>query len=150
MEPITHSLIAVTKKYISAFAGKVMQLPLDRYHFILVSIENNQEKLTQKALGDILSIDKSYMVNILNHLEEKGYIIREKNINDRREQLIKLTEQAKKDLPLIKDAIKELNQKSLQNLTSKQIEIFNEVLHIIQNNLSDSVPAEIMLEYKKL
>ena len=90
------------------------------------------------------------MVNILNYLEEKGYIIREKNINDRREQLIKLTEQAKIDLPSIKLAIQELNQKSLQHLTPKQIETFNEVLHIIQNNLADSAPSEIMLDYKKL
>ena len=150
MEPITHGLIAVTKKYISAFASKVSDLSLDRYHYTLVVIENHHEKLTQKALGEILIIDKSYLVNILNYLEEKGYIIREKNINDRREQLIKLTGQAKTDLPSIKLAIQELNQKSLQNLTPKQIETFNEVLHIIQNNLADSAPSEIMLDYKKL
>ena len=150
MEPITHVLIAVTKKYISAFASKVADLSLDRYHNILVVIENHHEKLTQKALGEILIIDKSYLVNILNYLEKKGYIVREKNLNDRREQLIKLTAQAKTDLPSIKLAIEELNQKSLQHLTPKQIETFNEVLHIIKNNLSYSEPSEIMLDYKKL
>lgn len=150
MEPLTNNLIAITKKYLSSFSGKVSLLPLDRYHFVLIMIANNQKKLTQKGLGEMLLIDKSYMVNILNHLEEKGYIIREKNVNDRREQLIKLTERAKKELPVITEAVMELNEKSFQNLTAQQIENFNQVLHIIQSNLSDSVPPEIMLEYKKL
>jgi DNA-binding MarR family transcriptional regulator len=150
MEPITHNLIAVTKKYLSAFSSKVKQLPLDRYFYVLVLIETHEEKLTQKALAELLQIDKSYMVTILNYLEEKGYTRREKNKDDRREQHIKLTTQAETDLPVIKKAFNELNIKSLQNLSAEKIEIFNEVLQIIQTNLSDSSPTNIILEYKKI
>lgn len=149
MEPITHNLIAVTKKYLSAFSSKVKQLPLERYYYVLVLIEAHQEQLTQKALAEQLQVDKSYMVTILNYLEEKGYIRREKNAKDRREQHIKLTTQAETDLPLIKQAFDELNVKSLRNLSPEKIQIFNEVLQIIQSNLADISSADIILEYKK-
>ena len=79
----------------------VIQLSIDRYHYVLVLIDFHDENLSQKALAEILHIDKSYMVNILDYLEEKGYVLREKNPYDRREQLIRLTAKAQKDIPII-------------------------------------------------
>ena len=149
-ESLAHSLIAVSKKYLSAFSHKIADLSLDRYQYVLVLIDAHTENLTQKALAELLQVDKSYMVIILDYLTEKGYVTREKNPNDRREQLIRLTEKARNDLPVIKKAISELNNKSLQNLTEEQIRVFNEVLSAINGNLSDSVPTEIRFDFKKL
>jgi MarR family transcriptional regulator, transcriptional regulator for hemolysin len=80
---------------------------------------------------------------ILNYLEEKGYVRREKNPDDRREQFIKLTPLARKDTPLIREAISKLNLKSLKSLTEKEIQTFNTVLRTIQNNLSEGKEAEL-------
>lgn len=148
--PITYPLIAVTKKYLSAFNRMVGDLPIDRYQYVLVLIESHNEKLTQKALAELLQIDKSYMVTILDYLTDKGYVLREKNPKDRREQLIRLTPRAKKDLVQIKDAFAELNEKSLQNIDDKQIAIYNEVIKTIERNLSHSNPTEIIVDFKKI
>jgi len=104
-EPLAQSLISVTKKYLSSFSKEVPDLAIDRYHHVLVLIDDQKEKLSQQALAELLQIDKSYMVTILDYLTEKGYVRREKNPNDRREQLIKLTPLAQSDVPLIRDAI---------------------------------------------
>ena len=149
-EPLAHTLISVSKKYLSSFSKEVADMGIDRYQYVLVLIDDHQENLSQKALAELLEIDKSYMVTILDHLTEKGYVRREKNPNDRREQLIKLTHQGQKDAPLIREAICKLNNRSLENLTDKQVQTFNDVLRTIQNNLSDGRTSDYMLDFKKL
>lgn len=148
-EPLAQSLISVTKKYLNSFSKEVPELAIDRYQHVLVLIDDHQENLSQKALAELLQIDKSHMVAILDYLTEKGYVRREKNPADRREQLIKLTPQAKKDTPLIREAICKLNSRSLKNLTAKEVQTFNTVLRTIQANLSEGRNAELMLNLKK-
>lgn len=140
LEPLANPLLSASKKYLNALSKMVIQLSIDRYHYVLVLIDQNDENLSQKALAEILHIDKSYMVTILDYLEEKGYVIREKNPYDRREQLIRLTNKANEDLPIIKNAIAELNKRSLNNIDESKKQIFNEVLSAIQDNLINIAP----------
>ena len=136
-EPLAQSLISVTKKYLNTFSKEVPELAIDRYQHVLVLIDDHGEKLTQKALAEILQIDKSYMVTILDYLTSNGYVRREKNPHDRREQLIKLSPKAHHDIPLIRNAICNLNTRSLENLSEKEIETFYIVLKTILSNLSE-------------
>lgn len=138
-EPLAYPLIFLTKKYLSALSKEISTLSIDRYFYVLILIDNHDENLSQKILADLLQIDKSYMVTILNYLEDHGYILRQKNANDRREQLIKLTSKAKEDIPLIRNAISELNNRSLKNVSESKKQIFNDVLRLMQSNLSDIV-----------
>ena len=71
LEPLANPFIAVSKKYLNALSKMVAQLSIDRYHYVLILIDSNDENLTQKALAEILHIDKSYMVTILDYLEER-------------------------------------------------------------------------------
>jgi MarR family transcriptional regulator, transcriptional regulator for hemolysin len=137
-EPLAQSLISVTKKYLSSFAREAPEMNIDRYHHVLVLIDDHREILSQKALADLLQIDKSYMVTILDYLAEKGYVRREKNPSDRREQLIKLTPSARKDIPMVREAICQLNTRSLKTLSAEEIKTFNLVLKTILNNLSEA------------
>jgi len=149
-EPLAQSLISVTKKYLSSFSKEVPDLPIDRYQHVLILIDDHEEKLSQKALAELLQIDKSYMVTILDYLTEKGYVKREKNPNDRREQLIRLTPLARKDVPLIREAVCRLNKRSLKNLTAKEVQTFNTVLQTIQENLNSCPNTEPMFNLKTL
>lgn len=138
-EPLANPFLALSKKYLNVLSKMVHQLSIDRYHYVLVLIDSYKHPLTQKALAEILNIDKSYMVTILDYLEERNYIIREKNPQDRREQLIILTAKAKEDIPVIRDAIAVLNDSSLENLSIEQKNTFCEVLTIINDNLNKIV-----------
>jgi MarR family transcriptional regulator for hemolysin len=149
-EPLAQSLISVTKKYLTSFAKEVPELDIDRYHHVLVLIDDHGENLSQKALAEILQIDKSYMVTIVDYLASKGYVRREKNPHDRREQLIKLSTLARQDIPLIRSAICNLNSRALSTVSSQEIATFNTVLKTIQNNLSDYHNAETLTKPKKL
>jgi DNA-binding MarR family transcriptional regulator len=148
-EPLTRPLVSVTKKYLSAFSEELKGLELERYQLVLLRIDESGGQLTQKALANLLQIDKSFMVNIIDYLSDRGYVTREKNEKDRREQLITLSVKAKKDIPVIRKAVRTLNAKSLKNLTQSQLETFTEVLNAIQLNLSDS-PPNIFMDFKKI
>ncbi len=149
-QPLTRPLIALTKKYLSLFSELTNDLSLKRYHFVLLRIDENKERLTQKALAELMLVDKSTMVNIIDYLSERGYVLREKNEKDRREQLIRLTPKAKQDLLVIRSAVAELNNRSVRDLSAEQLTIFNDVLETIQSNLSDSVPSNIILQFTQV
>lgn len=144
-EPLVHQLIQLSKKYLSAFSEVTRDIPLERYHYILVLVDEHQETLTQKALAKILQVDKSFMVNIINYLTDNGFVYRETHTDDRRQQLIKLTAKAKEYVPSIKQSFKELNQKAFNNLSQDKIANFFEMIQTLQNNLSNQ---EITLDFK--
>ena len=48
--------------------------------------------MTQRALGDALRIDRTTMVALLDDLEEKGYVARQRHPRDRRAFLVRPTE----------------------------------------------------------
>ncbi len=149
-KPFSLPLVLFTKKYLSRFNCMVGGLALERYQHILVLIEQHHELLSQKALAEILEVDKSYMVTIIDYLSERGYVIREKNPADRREQLIRLTDKARRDLIPIKRAFDELNRKLLMGIEAEDVAVFNRVLAAIDANLSHENRSEATVENKKL
>ncbi|WP_207429119.1 MarR family winged helix-turn-helix transcriptional regulator [Pedobacter sp. SYSU D00535] len=142
-------MISVTKKYLSVFSQQTKGLDIDRYQYVLVVIDDQLQPPTQKALAEHFEVDKSFMVTMINYLSEKGYVYREQNESDKRQQLIKLTEKGKEAVPVIRAVVEDLNRKSLEHLTIKQIETFMEVLNRIDSNLLGINPFNIIINYKK-
>lgn len=148
-KPLNRLLISLTKKYLSVYSQQTEGLDIDKYQYVLVLIDDHKETLTQKALAENLEVDKSFVVGIINYLEGKGYVTRETNINDRRQQVIKLTSKARLAVTKIRHVTEELNKKSLANLTNTQINTFLEVINQIESNLVDIKPFNIIINYKK-
>lgn len=147
-QPLAHLLVSVTKKYLSIFSQQTLRLDIDRYQYVLVLIKLHNEQLTQKGLAELLEVDKSFMVTIIDYLSLKGYVVRKKNINDKRQQVIKLTEKAEAAIPKIEKVIDRLNSKSMENLSDAQVQTFSDVLLQINSNLSDVKPRGITINYK--
>ena len=148
-EPLIHPLIQITKKYLSVFADASQHIPLERYHYVLVFIEANHQKLTQKDLADYLLVDKSFMVNMIDYLTANGFVFRETSTEDRRKHLIKLTQKAFNYLPEIKQAIKNTNNLALEGLSESQKSIFKEVLEKLEQNLNITIKHTVSFDYKK-
>jgi MarR family transcriptional regulator for hemolysin len=148
-EPLVHQLIQVTKKYLSAFSDITENIPLERYHYALLLIDEHHEKLTQKGLAELLQVDKSFMVSMIDHLTDGGFVFRETNCDDRRQQVIKLTNHAKEIIPEIHNSIQVLNQKAFQSVSKEKMNAFFETIETLQNNLNLLITHEIVLDYKK-
>lgn len=134
-EPISRRLMQLAKIYLGAFSKRVEHLDINRYHYLLLLIAEHQGQPTQKKLAEITGKDKSAMVSIIDMLSAKGYVYREINPNDRREQLIRITPKAKEHLPAIKASFKILNEKATEGISEENLNIFNEVLQQMADNL---------------
>jgi len=134
-EPISRKLMQLVKIYLGAFSKRVEDMDINRYHFLLLLIADHQGQPTQKKLAEIMGKDKSAMVNIIDTLTDKGYVYREINPEDRREQLIKITPKAEKDIPAIKASFALLNKKATEGISSEKLDIFNDVLKQMAVNL---------------
>ncbi len=148
-KPISHQLLQLAKVYLGAFSKRVEHLDITHYHYILLLIAENEGQLTQKKLAGIIGKDKSSMVSIIDALTAKGYVYREINPIDRREQLIKVTEKAHRDMPAIRESYDMLNRKALQGIDINQIATFYDVLKQMGDNLKPLASTKISFKLKK-
>jgi DNA-binding MarR family transcriptional regulator len=58
----------------------------------ILTMVTELEPMTQKALGDALRIDRTTMVALLDDLEDKGYVARQRHPKDRRAFLVHPTD----------------------------------------------------------
>ena len=148
-EPISRGLLQLAKTYLSAFSKKIEHLELNRYHYMLVLIAENEGQLTQKRLAEITGKDKSHMVSIIDTLMEKGYVYREVNPDDRRQQWIRVTEKAQRELPAIRESFSEMNHKATEGISADKLKIFNEVLQKMSGNLKPYTSTNVTFRLKK-
>jgi DNA-binding MarR family transcriptional regulator len=67
-----------------------MELTARQVGILTLVIE--REPMTQKALGDLLRIDRTTMVALIDDLEGKGFVVRQRHPRDRRAFLVWPTE----------------------------------------------------------
>jgi len=58
----------------------------------ILTLVTEREPMTQKALGDLLRIDRTTMVTLIDDLERKGLVVRQRHPRDRRAFLVWPTE----------------------------------------------------------
>ena len=58
----------------------------------ILTLVIEREPMTQKALGDLLRIDRTTMVALIDDLEGKGFVVRQRHPRDRRAFLVWPTE----------------------------------------------------------
>jgi len=58
----------------------------------ILTMATELEPMTQKALADALGIDRTTMVTLLDDLEEKAYVTRQRHPRDRRAYLVEPTD----------------------------------------------------------
>ncbi len=88
------------------------------------------------ALGPSMGMESTSLSRILNNMEEKGFIYREKNPNDGRGVLIKLTELGKEKRKISRKTVKQFNEKIKENISEEKIKDFFEVIETINRLIS--------------
>jgi DNA-binding MarR family transcriptional regulator len=60
--------------------------------FQLLALLHDRGPLSQRALGEVMGVDPSILVTLLNPLEADGYVARRRAAHDRRRHTVMLTE----------------------------------------------------------
>jgi MarR family transcriptional regulator, transcriptional regulator for hemolysin len=80
--------------------------------------------LSQRALLDIVEIEQPTMAATLGRMERDGLIERRPDPDDRRSSLISLTATAREKLPLVRDAVRSVNEAALSDLSEAERDLY--------------------------
>jgi len=108
---------------------------LNNYFDFLLTIDRCEQQLTQKQLAELMYIDKSAMVAIVNYLFEHEFINVRLNPSDRRENFISLAEKGKQIVSKIRKAESNIYRQMLNGIDKDKISSLFETLMNIETSL---------------
>ena len=104
--------------------------------FVLLNID--KEKGTPStALGPLMGMEPTSLSRILKNMEDKGAICREKNPEDGRSVIIKLTDYGKEMRKVSKGHVIQFNDTIRENVSKKDLEGFFNVTETINKLIAD-------------
>lgn len=128
----------------------VMSVKLKKYDitheqwFVLRTIENNDFS-TQKLIGDLTNKGKSTLTRILDQLEQKNLIKREKNREDRRSIVLVGTDKGKTIVNEVLPIDNDVKTRIKEGIPDKDIVHVNSVFKQILENFEEIVMEEELI-----
>lgn len=97
------------------------------HHAVLVALAEDSHE-TQGALADALGYDRGQMVGILDELEEQGLVLRRRDPDDRRRQLVSITPEGRRMLTRVRALSRKLEDELLAPLSESERARLHELL----------------------
>jgi MarR family transcriptional regulator, lower aerobic nicotinate degradation pathway regulator len=101
------------------------------YHYAILATIAEGERETQGAIADALDYDRGQLVGLLDELEEAGLVERRRDPDDRRRQVVVMTQDGKKMLAKMRTLARKLDGEFLAPLTLDQRQHLRELLLIL-------------------
>ncbi|MFH1321808.1 MAG: MarR family transcriptional regulator [Bacteroidota bacterium] len=107
----------ISEVYLSTLSRLMKPYGMERYFKLFILLCENSGKITQKELGATLKRDKVSTMRSVDYLSENGFVIRKQDPNDKRCQILEVTDKALQLLPIVKEAIQQTNELLLADFT---------------------------------
>ncbi|MCF6776223.1 MarR family transcriptional regulator [Thiotrichales bacterium 19X7-9] len=112
------------------------KLGLNRNEWLIIALlRTNPNGLSQKYVKNYLGIEISYLTKVLNSLEEKALIIREIDVSDRRNRIIKKNSNSDIKLKKIFEIIEHLNETILKDVSNDDLSKVHKLFSLIDINV---------------
>ncbi|MCP4137920.1 MAG: MarR family transcriptional regulator [bacterium] len=124
MSRTQHVLQNYLKNEFSAAGVKIS--PAQMGILFLLKLQNGQ---TMTELSRKLGIDNSTITGFIDRMVKAGFVTREQNPNDRRQNLITITEEGITEINKAKIVSNRVNEKVKEGFSPEEINIFKNVLN---------------------
>ena len=124
----------INRTFLRTFTAEGIDISIEQW--TVLACLWNKDKVTQQTLCSLTAKDKPSMTRLIDKLERSNLVTRVSDHNDRRINLIHLTD---KGLALQKKAtelVQKIVGKALQNITEEELNISRSVLKKIITNLN--------------
>jgi DNA-binding MarR family transcriptional regulator len=98
------------------------------YHHAVLAVLDESPRETQATIADSLGYDRSYLVGLLDELEEAGHIERKRDPADRRRHLVSLTASGKTQLEKLRKISRSIDDDFLAGLDATQRKELHQLL----------------------
>jgi DNA-binding MarR family transcriptional regulator len=96
---LSGALLDLLSRQIRVHAESVLgALGLRPRHLITLSVLRDHGSASQQLLAEVLTIDRTNLVGLLNELEQAGWIVRRRSVQDRRRHVVELTDAGREKL----------------------------------------------------
>jgi MarR family transcriptional regulator for hemolysin len=122
----------------TTFDRRVRELGLTRSQWWVLNHLFRNNGVTQSELAEILEVEKPTLGRLLDRLEQKGWVRRDADANDRRVKRVFLTKEVEPAIKAMRSAAAEMRRDAVAGLSAEQQERFVDSLLTIKANLSRS------------
>ena len=136
---ITATFGMIKRSYIRYLDNKIHDFDISPGEVPFIFVLNENDKITQKELSDSLRTSEGLTTRVLKSLEQKEYITRKVDEQNKRRKIITITPKGKKTAKTIKKYQKEWENEIFEFLTDNE---FNEFKLILKNSLIKSIQIE--------
>ncbi|MFC6022466.1 MarR family winged helix-turn-helix transcriptional regulator [Plantactinospora solaniradicis] len=98
--------------------------------------------MTQQSLLDILGVDASVLVTLLNELEDEGLVQRRRDPADRRRHIVEITPAGSAALDKVDAAVDQVERDLFATLTAEQVGQLHELLTRVRTSVNDPACTE--------
>ena len=104
--------------------------------FIFLLVLLHQDGISQEALAGILRIDKGTTARAIQKLERAGYVVKQTNTQDKRANLVYVTEKARQFHPTLQGILAKWTDLLSAGMTQAEKELILELLQKMADNAS--------------